>query len=490
MNRWKGILTILALSLAMLPESFGFATTTGEKILPFPPTLCSMELHDTDVKAILRAFAKEHGLNIIVGEKVEGRVTVSFKDISLNDAFLAIVQNGGLTYTYERNVIEVNTLKEKNAILDERGKNRENEEKATPLVTKAIRLKHPINPRGTISGELPKETEKIKDLEELAEALKKKLSERKGANIAVINRTNTLIVTDIVSSLEKMETLIKELDQPLSQVTIEAKIVEVSTSAAKELGVAWGGRYRSSRFEASGAAGLKTLESTRTRGYGPEGTTDELEVEIMPQTGNVGLSGENLTVNLPAAVGAGTGGAIGFMIGKIGRNVLDIQLSALESKGEVEVLSTPRVITLDNQRAYIKSGYEVPYREYEETATGRGEYTVEFKTAAIELEVTPHIMDEEIFLDVVVGKGEPDWSKAISGNPPLITRSLTTKVRVKSGETIVIGGLMKEYNTGGKEAVPWLHRIPVLGWLFKKKTSSMDKSELLIFITPTIFGET
>ena len=289
--------------------------------------------------------------------------------------------------------------------------------------------------------------------------------------------------------MEDIVALIKDLDRPLSQITIEAKITEAISSVAKEMGVAWGGRYKRGEFETSGATGLEEYEANRLRGYGSDGVFDELTAETLPITGNVGLSGENLAVNLLAGVSEGKGGAIGFMIGNIGQDVLDIQLSALETKGDLKVLSAPKIITQDNQRAYIKSGYEIPYREFSETSLGRGEYTVEFKTAAIELEVTPHIVDDEVFLDVVVGKSEPDWSRAIGDNPPLLTRSLTTKVRVKSGETFVIGGLKKDYSTKDYEGVRFLHRIPILGWLFKKKVTSKDNSELMIFITPTIIKE-
>ena len=456
----------------------------------FPEINISMEFRETDISTILRAITKETGKNILMGDGVKGTMTLSFNNTSINNAFETILQSTGLFYNVKGNIIQIYAVKEKKDrdkdLIEAAKMERDKHEELSPLISKAINLKYSINPRGSISGELPEESGKIRDLEELAKALEKKLSGREGANIAIINRTNTLLITDIASNVKKIAALIQELDQPLYQVTIESKITEIGTLALNELGVAWGGRLSRGSFEATGAGGLEELESTRNRGYDSTGVIDGLSTETMPQAGNIGLSGENLAVNLPAAVGAGKGGAIGFMIGSIGKDVLDIQLSALESEGKMKTLSNPRIITQDNQRAYIRSGYQIPYRNYEETALGRGEYTVEFKTAAIELEVTPHIIDQEIFLDIVVGNSSPDWSRAIGENPPIITRSLTTKVRVKNGETVVIGGLVKEYSNNGEEVVPLLHKIPLLGWLFKKKTNSNDKSELLIFITPRI----
>jgi len=192
-------------------------------------------------------------------------------------------------------------------------------------------------------------------------------------------------------------------------------------------------------------------------------------------------------VDLPAAVGQGKGGAIGFLLGDIKGDFLDAQLSALEDEGQAKLLARPRVITQDNQKAYIKIGDEIPYLE-KTIASGVVTTDLKFKDAAIELEVSPHTVDDEVFLDVVVARKVPDYARAIDGNPPLRAQALTTKVSVKSGQTFAIGGLTLEEETATTNAVPFFSRIPLLSFLFKKEGKTKRKDELIIFITPTIIN--
>ena len=172
------------------------------------------------------------------------------------------------------------------------------------------------------------------------------------------------------------------------------------------------------------------------------------------------------------------------LIGDINNDFLDMQLSALEDEGRAKILARPRIITQDNQKAYIKIGDEIPYME--RTLGQQITTEVKFKDAAIELEVSPHTVGDEVFMDIVVARKTADWSRTIEGNPPLKAQALTTKVSVKSGQTFAVGGLSLEEEMKSTNAVPYFSRIPLLGWMFKKETKARTKRELIIFITPTI----
>jgi type IV pilus assembly protein PilQ len=316
-----------------------------------------------------------------------------------------------------------------------------------PLITKEVMVNYAFD------------SERSKDLTDLAKTLKLLVSNREGANISVVSRTNTLILTDTAENVARLEEVIKRLDQKSPQITITAKIVEVDADVSHEWGVKWGGNYRQDNFTATGS-GL---------------------------TGGTGISGSDSVLNLPAAIAPGSGGAADFMIGKIGEKVLDVEISVMEQNGHGRVLATPRVITQDNQSAMIESGYEVPYQTIGEA----GSFSIEFKEAVVSLKVTPHVIEDQIFMDVEIKRDRVDFTTATGSNtPPLLTKRLNTKVLVASGETVMIGGLIDHENTERTHGIPFLSRIPVLGWLFKNQDNRDNKKELIIFITPSLLRET
>jgi type IV pilus assembly protein PilQ len=169
------------------------------------------------------------------------------------------------------------------------------------------------------------------------------------------------------------------------------------------------------------------------------------------------------------------------MIGKSTSEFIDIQLSAMEDEGKVKVLSSPKIITQDNQPAYIESGDEIPYQTIEEG----GAFEVSFKKAVVSLKVTPHVIGNNIFMDITINK-DTKGGTTVRGDIIINTNELTTKVMVVNGETVVIGGLIEQTNSDTLNKVPFLSEIPLLGWLFKKNTKVNDKNELLIFITPSV----
>jgi type IV pilus assembly protein PilQ len=219
-------------------------------------------------------------------------------------------------------------------------------------------------------------------------------------------------------------------------------------------------------------------------------------------TGGTGISGNGLVVNLPAAVGLGTGGALGFSYGNVANTLdLDLQLSALEVSGRAKILSNPRIVTLDNKGATISTGTEIliPVTSIV-TGVGAGASTsatnsggeitsgVTTINAKLELNVTPHVTpDGQILMHVKTDKKDPDFTRTVENIPPLNTRSAETDLLVKDGETIVIGGIYTRNEGTTINGVPWFYKIPLLGWLFKKQTKQDLQTELLIFITPSVY---
>jgi len=295
---------------------------------------------------------------------------------------------------------------------------------------------------------------------ELAESIRKTLSSR--GDITIDDRTNTLIVKDVADKHEEILYLLKTLDRPTPQVLIEARIVQADTNFAKDLGVQWGGSYASN----PGDYNMGVVS-------GPTGTVSA------PTTG--------FAVNLPASGIAGTKGSVGFTIGKtIGDAFnLDLRLSAGETKGLTKILSAPKIATLDNREAIIQQGESIPYKTYSQEGT-----KTEFIDATLTLKVTPKITpDGHIAMNIKITNNR-QGSIVVEGTPSINKKEATTEVLVKDGETTVIGGIYELSDSDNVSALPWMHHIPVLGWLFKNTSKSNIKSELLIFITPKIIPVT
>ncbi|MBN2466659.1 MAG: type IV pilus secretin PilQ [Deltaproteobacteria bacterium] len=460
--------------------------------LHLPQVRTSMRFVDAEVKDVLRLLAKEYGLNLIISEKVAGAITLDFNQVLLEDIFFSVLKTAGLGYTLKGDVILIATKKEirdeetqRVQELEKQGeankKIQEAQQKIIPFVSKMIRVKYILNAKATesIAKEIDVEKKEIRNLTQLAEALRKMLSQREGAGIEVVDAANAIVVTDIPEKVDQIVNLIKELDVPSPQILIEAKITLVDSDFTRELGIQWGGRAGSGDLTITGQRARTWTQTSQTATE--NGTTTDTSDLSTSDTGST------FAVDLPAAVKSGSGGAIGILAGNIQKDFLDVQLSALEDKGQAKVLASPRVITQDNQKAYIKIGDEIPFVE-RTVASGVITTELKFKDAAIELEVSPHTVGDEVFMDIVVARKTADFSRAIEGNPPLRAQALTTKVSVKTGETFAVGGLTLNEETTAVNAVPFFSRIPLLGLLFKKETKIKNKRELIIFITPSIVG--
>ncbi|MEW6684089.1 MAG: type IV pilus secretin PilQ [Nitrospirota bacterium] len=408
----------------------------------------SLELREADIRDVLRAISQERGINVVIGEGVTGKVTLSFQSVTLSDAMDAILKTGDWAKVEEGDITRIV----------------KSQEGTGDLVTRM----------------LPVQYANAKDLHE---GVKDLLSKKGSATVD--ERTNTLIVRDVSASVEWITTLVRQLDSRTPQVLIEARIVEASTNFTREIGVQWGGAYTTQ----SGNR-ITTLHG---------GATKQLSTDTFaePLTGGIGLSGGPFAVNLPAAVGPGRGGALGISFGNLADTVrLDLQLSALEDSGRGRILSTPRVLTLDNKEAKISAGTEIliPTTTIVTAGTDTGGGAAEAPTgvqtidAKLELAVTPHMTpNREIVMHVKVDKKDPDYTREVQDIPPLNSRSAETHLLVKNGETVVIGGIVINSTSFAENGVPWLSKIPILGWFFKKQSTVESQNELLVFITPTIY---
>jgi type IV pilus assembly protein PilQ len=262
--------------------------------------------------------------------------------------------------------------------------------------------------------------------------------------------------------------LVRRLDRQTPQVLIEARIVEASTNYSESLGVQWGGQG-----QASAAAGNPT-------GLAFPG-------DVVVTGGNTGVATgvttpANYAVNLPAAIT--TGGSVGLIFGSAGgAQLLQLRLSALETKGTGRIISSPRVATLDNRTARISQGVDIPI-----TVTSAAGANTRFVPANLELEVTPHVTnDGSIVMRIIARRNEPNFARTGAfGDPTIERREAQTEVLVADGDTTVIGGIYTRNTTRQYSQVPVLSSIPVLGWLFKSRADTDTKSELLIFISPRI----
>ena len=464
MSRKIGLIILLILGCLFSPlnaagqqsdEDLGVQLT----LLPDDPT--SLELRAADVKNTLRSLAIPYKVNLLVSERVSGKVTASFHEVPVREVFLAILRDAGLGYVQEGNILRIDTIE---AIKE----SRKGAKSVTEPVTAHIQVKYAFD------------SENNTDLTDLAEEARKLLSKNKAANLSIIKRTNTLVVTDLPENVAKIKAMVKRLDKPSRQIAITSKIVSASSDFSHQLGIQWGGISTSS-FRSHQVV---TQGGTNTGGWASSSRSARPEADDTYNTSS--MSGGHYAVNLPAAsVAAGTGGALNVMIGKLGRNVLEMQLSAMESKSRGRILASPRVITQDNQTAKMETTVEVPYQVISTSATGNV-ISYNYKDATISLEVTPHVIENRIFMDVKVDKGDIIENTNSSIPPRIKTSTLTTKVLVNSGDTIVIGGLIERTQSKGEGGIPWLKDLPLIGWLFRYKTKSDDKEELLIFITPSI----
>ncbi len=412
----------------------------------------TIDLRGADIQNVLRLLAKEGGVNIIAGEGVGGTVTMRLRSVPLDQVFLTILQTQGLGFELRGNVIRVAPQK---TLLDEQKARAEAAARAEKLQPLEVFLL-PVN---------------YADASDMQSQVKGLLSPR--GTVSVDGRTNTLIIKDLSSNLESIRSLVENLDSQVPQVLIEARIVETNDTFSRQLGIQWGGDFTFSQGNGN-PTGLIFPSVLGVAGGATDGQT--------PTAGT--SSNPNFAVNLPAPAGTGAGGAIGLTMGSVGGSVnLNLRLSALESSGHAKIVSSPRIMTLDNTEATISQGTSIPIS----VVSAAGVQTV-FVDATLELSVKPHVTpDGNIQLKIQASKNEPDFQNTgARGDPTIIRKQAETELLIKDGDTTVIGGIYTRNGGSNLSAVPFFHKIPILGNLFKTSTTSERRTELLIFITPRI----
>lgn len=432
-----------SLHVSVVPPKPVRAPTLEERTYTGEPL--SMEFQDVSVRTVLDVLGQFTETNIVAADNVQGNITLRLINVPWDQALDIILKSKDLDKRKNGNVILVAPAKELKeselAVL----KAREEEEKLAPLRTEYIRLNY------------ARADDVLKMIEDARSAGSRNvdnvgnaslLNSSKGV-ITVDSRTNTLVVKDTNDGINSMRALIEKIDIPVKQVMIEARIVNASESFSKEIGVQWGSTKGSSTNPFSTKAGGPT----------------------------------SLSVDLGSAVGIGGGVSVGLL--SISDMLLDLTLNALKTEGRGEVISAPKVLTADKQKARISSGKQIPYKE----ASASGAITTSFKEAALSLEATPNITpDGKISIQLNVRNA--DTTGEYSAGEPIIREDVVnTNVVLEDGQTVVLGGVFRDTLTNGERKVPFLGDLPGVGRLFKHDNKVTEKQEMLIFITPRLVND-
>ena len=397
---------------------------TGEKI--------ALNFFETDIKNVFRILMDVSGKNFAIDKDVSGKVTLSFdKPVPWDQVLDLVLKMNRLGMAFEGDIIRIATLKalkeeeeERQEMLAAEQKAKEQKKALSPLITEYIPVSY-ANAKDDVAPHI--------------------VPTQGRGSITVDGRNNQIIITDIAEKVKKAKEIIKKIDKVTPQVMIEARIVEATDTFSREIGTSW------------------SISGTRT-------------------DGSLGGSlGYDMSATNPPTTSLG---AIGFTFSRLIGNtfrVVDARLAASESEGNVKIISAPKILTLDNKPAKIKQGLAYPYNKLD----ADGNTTTEFKDIALELEVTPHITpDERVTMKIVIKNNE--IGAVINNQISFTTKEAYTELLVDDGDTIVIGGIRKTRKDIGEEGLPYLRKIPVLGWLFKTEKDEKSGEELLIFITPRV----
>ena len=423
------------------------AESRREEKFPYTGDKLSLNCQDIEVRSVLQLIADFTGLNLVASDTVSGSITLRLQNVPWDQALDLILKTKGLDKRQIGNVLLV-------APADEIAAREKLELETSKQIAELAPVRLDI---------IQVNYAKAADVVELIRADEELISSR--GFVSSDARTNTISVRETSEKLDEIRRLVSTWDVPVRQVSIEARIVRAQTNVAENLGVRWGG----AAYDVSG-----------DNVFSVGGSQNAVE-EARQAAG-----GTNNTITFPDALAVDLGvtgqGASSFAIG-LGSDdfLVDLELSALESDGQAEVVSQPRVVTADRQTAKIKSGEEIPYQE----ASSSGATSVSFKEAALALEVTPQITpDDKIIMDLVVN--QDSRGEVTAGIPAINTNEVTTQVLVGNGETVVLGGIFQSEVTTTTTKTPFLGDIPYLGRLFKRTEHVDERSELLIFITPKI----
>jgi len=428
------------------------AAEKEKKKFAFKGERLSLNFQSIEVRAVLQLIADFTDLNLITSDTVTGNVTLRLKNVPWDQALDIILRSKGLAMVKDGNVISVAPAEEVAA----RAKLDQTIEAQAPLISDSIQVNYA----------------KASDFTKLLKTKDNSLLSERGS-VSVDERTNKLLIRDTVKNVDAIAALVQQLDIPVRQVLIESRIVLATNDFSKELGV---------RFGVSNVSNKVSGANTDTAGVSGNSTAAEIA-----RLGGTPTQPSRYNVNLPVTSLGATAGSIGLALARLPFGTLiDLELSAAQTEGRSETISSPRVITSDQSKATIETGTEIPYAE----ASSSGASTVSFKKAVLGLEVTPQITpDDRIIMDLIVSKDAPDFANATPAGPPIKTQSVETNVLVDNGETIVLGGVYEQTKAKSINRVPFFGDLPLVGFLFRSNFEQNNKSELLIFVTPKLLKD-
>lgn len=438
---------------AFLPTS-----TLAAQVRRFTGRRIDLDLKDASVHEVLRLLSDVGRVNIVTADNVSGSVTIKMRNVPWDQALETVLQAKGLGMVRQGNMIRVAPLADLNKERELAIARRKSELQLAPIETRIIPVSY---------AEAKEIQARAKDL----------LSPR--GSLAVDDRTNVLIARDVAGNLAQIEELVNTLDTQTPQVLIEARIVEATSNYRRDIGIQWGGDLTFSPATAN-PTGLAFPAAIGVVGGGSDQTTPTAGLSPFTNT----VPNPNFAVNLPATVGTGQGGALGLSFGSIANTVnLAVRLSAAEASGMLRIISSPRILTLDNRDARISQGTLIPFSQ----VSAQGVQTT-FQEAKLQLLVKPHVTaDGSVAMHVKINRDEPDFNQTSArGDPTILKREAETDLLIMDGHTAVIGGIFTRNTGRNLDQIPVLGDIPILGILFQRRRASDVRSELVIFLTPRI----
>jgi len=419
------------------PEPKGYRKYTGERV--------TLDFANADIRNILKLIGEVSKLNLVWGPEVKGTVSMRLKNVPWDQALDIVLESNELGMIREGNIIWITTKgKIRNLEKEKQEKLKAQQEsiKATKAAEEEVKAAEPL-----VTGYITVNYAVVGDIKKLIE---ENVKGPRG-KISVDTANKTIILTDIASNIEKARALKERQDRPIKQVMIEARVVEAKTTFSRDLGVNWVGTYQTTRNPWGGG--------------GPAGN-------------------RNYTYNFATNFTTIADTAIGIGFANTSRTkILNAQIALAETEGTLKTISAPKIITRDTVQATIKQGTTIyiPYTDVD------GNRTAKEVDATLELNVTPKITPNDmVIMDLKVSDDFPDYANRVGEYVPVLTKSATTQMMVASGNTVVIGGIYKESKGISETGTPWLRKIPIIGWFFGTENKTLEKSELLIFLTPRV----
>jgi len=410
----------------------------------------SLDFKEVDIADVLRLIAEVSDLNVIAGDEVNGKVTIRLVDVPWDQALDIILLTKGLGFMRIGNVLRIAP----NDVIAQEEEARLQERRAKERLEDLVVKLQPVN---------------YADAKAISGMVKQLLTDRGTVNVD--QRTNTLILKDIPSVIDEATALVKAIDTQTPQVMIEAKVVEAKLQFSREFGSVW-------------SIGVQPLSDGWDSTSAPRRDVGGDLVRLRPSMlgGSATGSTNGLAFGNPITAGPTALANIGAFLLDEKLN-LDVQLQAAEVNGDGKVISSPRVVTMDNSSAKIEQGVSIPFQTFE-----NGDAQLEFVDAVLKLDVTPHITgNKAIIMKIKVTRNAPDDSVfTLTGSPAIAKNEVDTETLVKDGQTLVLGGIYTIGKSQRQSRVPYLHSIPILGGMFRNKEISDDRQELLIFVTPRI----